>query len=46
MGFRIDPDSPVHRRRLIPKHNTGPPEGWIKRVIDARCQHPPIRNQR
>jgi 5-methylcytosine-specific restriction endonuclease McrA len=45
MGFRIDPDSPTHRRRLIPPHNTGPPPGWIKTLIDARTQHPPFRNQ-
>lgn len=38
MGYRIDPNSPTHRRRLLPQHNTGPPpppDGWIKPVISA-----------
>ena len=35
-GFQIDPASPTHRRRLIPKHNTGPPAGWIKTLVAAR----------
>ena len=40
MGFQIDPDSPTHRRRLLPKHNTGPPAGWIKSMIGANSEHP------
>ncbi len=46
MGFRIDPDSPTHRRRLIPPHNTGPPAGWTKTMIGTNSEHPSIRNQR
>ncbi len=47
MGFRIDPDSPTHRRRLIPPHNTGPPPGWIKTLGNGtNSEHPTIRNQR
>ena len=38
MGFRIDPDSPTHRRRLIPKHNTGPP-----RRLDQNSDRRPHR---
>ena len=39
MGFQVDPDSPTHRRRLIPKHNTGPP-GLVDRLIDQAWSSP------
>jgi hypothetical protein len=40
-GFRIDPDSPIHRRRLIPKHNTGPPPRIVDRLTDQARSSPP-----
>ena len=38
LGFRIDPDSPAHRRRLLTRRNTGPPlaDGLIKPALAAR----------
>ena len=46
IGYRIDPNSPTHRRRLLPQPNTGPPDGWIKPLVGVNSQHPPRRTNR